>query len=636
MRSKKIKNFIKFKLTFISLSIISLTVIACSSNTNTNQVLFSIAQDKYYPLNIALQPLIPLYNQQQSNQANFLPVKLLATEETQHKSEFSLLNDTINKITAQSNDLPSLILNSSTSAATINSYGKLLDVSDVLKPSDFANEIMPLYTNVAGSNNHNRLYALPFNLSSTESLAINFPVLKFLVDQAVFNGATLQSSVNDPTNQTESIIAKLNKIDSEKNKIKIAKTVWNRFEYQIKNSQSESTNDQNNSLKNYIITDSTFINYDSLTEFSEKISAILKLKANTTVQAADKYANILSIDYALNVFKRRLWEETGSTINDYVWSYKNNPVKNSNNIVNYTILEQTKDGVKAQQFIKAFNQFVQHTKAADSTKKLRNVFYTKQNVNLEGDWASWLLRTFNTAIAIAPNVGLRQSVQSQLSGTFFASEKVNNKLQLNKNLFDRFAKYQEDVVWYDQYTKTVPKANSDQKLQTYIAGGSSLVPISINSKKDAALKNFLTWLYKGDVVIDNKTIKVSDYIQEKSSYFIPLVETFGTEAAINKEIAKLETKVEAAQKNNSDDQYILNTLILSIKDYLSFIKAQKEPPYKNNTKQVLFNPAGDINTVKINSDIDAAIKNLSVPNQPQINGDQLFQNLVAKKGSLIN
>ncbi|WP_391592229.1 hypothetical protein MCAV_04190 [[Mycoplasma] cavipharyngis] len=148
MVSKKIKNFVKFKLSFLSLSIMSLAVIACSSNSN-NPVLLSVPENKNSQLNTALSPLVDLYNQQQSSQADFLPVKLLTTEDTKYKNDTELLKGTVDQITKKSNELPSLILSSYTSLITstpeINKHKKLLDISDVVKPSDFIPGIAPLY-----------------------------------------------------------------------------------------------------------------------------------------------------------------------------------------------------------------------------------------------------------------------------------------------------------------------------------------------------------------------------------------------------------------------------------------------------------------------------------------------------------
>ncbi|WP_391592233.1 hypothetical protein MCAV_04230 [[Mycoplasma] cavipharyngis] len=631
MISKKIRKFLKFKFTFLSLLVLNLAVISCGSNNFANKIIFATSQTKIFPLIFALDEIIPLYNEQQKNTNNFLPVELITSETNKFDREFDLLNGTIREIDANSNTIPSLILNSSTSAATINSYGKLLDVSDVLKPTDFAAGLRPLYTTIAGNNDHNRLYALPFDVSSTESLAINLPVLKFLVDQTIFNGAKLENTINDSTNQSQSIVAKLNKITSEKNKIKIAKTIWNRFQYNVKNPQNNSNLSINNSLNNYTITDKTFTNYDSLKDFSQKIIKILKPNSNVNVIKEDKYANIISVDYGYNIFNRRLWEKTGSNINSYVWSYKNNPSQKTTNVVDYTFLKENKDTNKAKQFIEAFNEFIKNNGTADTKNKLRGIYYTTRTRNGHNDWSAYLVRQFESAFAIAPNVGIRYSVQSDLTRKYFALDKNNNP---SDAIFNSYGKYNEDVFWFNQYTSTEPKIeNSMQNLQTYIAGGSSLVPISINSKKDAALKNFLKWLYKGEVILKNNTkVRVSEYLQEKSSYIIPLAETFGSKELVKKQIQKFEDKSKTAK---TEDQYIYDSLALSSKDYLQLLEAQDALPYKDTNKHVLYNAAGDVNTSNLENQIDIIIQQLTATIPKNINGQQLFEKLVNDNKTII-
>ncbi|MDQ0514247.1 hypothetical protein J2Z62_000685 [Mycoplasmoides fastidiosum] len=608
MKKTNFKRLLKVKSLLIGVSLSSLILAACSNTGYDPELIFSIAQSSVYPMAIALTKIVPLYNEQQKNTENFLPVKLLTTKENNLNSEFGLLNDTITKITGNDKQTPSLILNSAASAATINSYQRLLNVSDILKPEDFAPELNQLYTTVVGSNDTSRLYAIPYNVSTTESLAINLPVLKFLIDQATYHGAT----VSEPVTNSSGVLKQLKSTTTEQAKTKIAQTVWNRYEYK------DGTNaDATKKLTGLTINEDTFTHYDKLTEFTKKIVDVLTLKTGETVSKDSKYANVLSIDYSSSVFSRRLWEETGSQINDYIWKYLPKAENNKSNIVDYTFL---KDETKAQQFTKAFDAFIAYYETPNVAKKLRNIFFTK-NTN---DWASWLLRTADTAIAIAPNVGVRQSVQSQLSKLFFATKDK----QVNQTLFNSFAELDKDVFWFNQFTKTSTPSTNEQQLQTYVAGGSSLVPISINETKDLALKKFLNWIYKGQL---ENGMKVSDFIEQESSYFIPLKDKFGDEAKVQKQIEFYKSKQTNLTDNdqNSDVKFLNRSLQLSAEDYLLFLQAQKAAPYnlENSNKQVLFNDASDINTLKLSSEISSQIKSLGDEGAKKITGNELLAKL---------
>ncbi|MDQ0513917.1 hypothetical protein J2Z62_000355 [Mycoplasmoides fastidiosum] len=603
--------FKKLNLFFIGAITSSLVISACA-NTQSNNVIFATAQGLDWPLPTALKPLVNYYNATFKDQADFVQVDLLTQSDYNGPtSEVALLNDTVRKISASDSLVPSLILNTPTAASSIQSYNRLLDVSSVIKPEDFSPEILSMHTNISGANsasNEKRLYSLPFNLTSLESLTVNLVVLKFLLDLAVQAGATL-------TTESSGLVHDAAAITRAKVIERIKSSGYNRFQY------PESSATKTTELNGYTINNDTFKYYDKLNEFVYKVTPLLKLKSGVKFDPIrDQLTSVLSSDYSNNIFYRFLWQDTGENQSDYIFKYKND-ARNSRVTVDYNFLDgDPTENPKAKAFVESFDKFVgSNFIPYKKDLGLRPINYAAKTGS---DWSHNYIRTFNTALAVSPTVAYLSSAQSDNARKYFS----NN----NEQIFQSFAKFDEEVKWVGQINYVTKATDAQQQKFTYVAGGSALTPIHTTERKDKGLIKFLGWLYKGTIIENGVEYNTTDYIELKSRYYVPIARNYGDVTKAKAHYQKIMDQAKTEKDNVK--KLSLDALGISVRDYISFQEAAQAVPYKDSAHNPLFNPAGDLNTANLDSYISSSIEKMSMSDK-KLTGQELLNQL--KTGNII-
>ncbi|WP_391592048.1 hypothetical protein MCAV_02110 [[Mycoplasma] cavipharyngis] len=625
----------------------TLALTACSSNLG-NKVIFSIAQPTRFPIAAALTKLVPYYNQTFSKEKDFVEIGLITTENHYLMSETKLLNDTVSKITANDPLTPSLILNTPSSASAIQSQARLLDVSDLIKPSNFTKYIAPVFNKISGAKDDvSRFYALPLTSSSLETLAVNLIVLRFLIDVAIDHGATIKFETNksgilqdtfkinpqiSPQNLFDKIRSELqtSSENAQKRLVAVNSNFAQRYSHPNNISYNINIDSQNSSitlfkpliptkndlLKDYTITNDTFNYYQNLVEFSQKITSVIQKKPDYQAQETDKNVNILSVDYFTDILDRFIWQNSGESQDRFIWKYQKDA--NGKNEVVYPF--ENPNSNEEKNLIESVKQFVgnDHLFKYDQTKKIKDVFYTRKDSYLS-------LRTFNTAFAIAPSVALLESVQSESLKTSTLGDIQDATIKNQK--FALYPKLDTEVKWYHQVMDLKKANNPDTQKSTYVLGGSSLIPIKTNPTKDKGLIKFLDWLYNGKIN-DQKT---TDFIEEQSMYFVPTANNYDT---IEKSQVHYQQIINKIQKSSGDKQLRLKSLALSIQDFIRFQKIEDQYSQKNQQDQqnrsALFNKAGDIITANYSSNITKYLGTKNGKNEP-ITGQGLIAYITKSK-----
>ncbi|UUD36353.1 hypothetical protein NPA08_00750 [Mycoplasmopsis citelli] len=494
-----------------------------------NKIVFASGQTRFHPLMIALKELIPLYNESMKNNPDFLKVELWDQEKTGAKSELELTNKNEDYIKLNSDKLANLILGNQTTAYVINKYGKLLDITSILPTSDFPQKILKAHTQLVGENlSKTKIYNIPFDVSDTNGFSVNIDLLNKALELAQQAGATV-----DKTGKF------FEHLDAQKNK---GNTI-------PENSAINFLKAKPDSLKGYTINEKTFKGLNSLFEFARKLKSALEVDKEKVAKYGKSISNlqVFSIDYQQDEFfksinnqlkGKKLWE-LEPTNGQYDFSKIKYNIKDNQEM--QTVFKNTFD-----QFVKDNQSDVVQEVNAVSGKAnptlFRDVKY-ENNISEAGEWASWHMRQYQTIFAVVASVGLEQSVNSKTSRSFF-------KGQDPKSWATR-----DDVFLQEQVTKN----NADDTFSTYIEGGSSLIPVSVdnNGKEDKATLLFLNWLYKQKVNYNGEEIAVRDLMTRKSAYFIPLKDVVNrgvdyynnSEKQINDKITENKAKI---SQNDAD------------------------------------------------------------------------------------
>ncbi|MGZ9414250.1 P68 family surface lipoprotein [Mycoplasma sp. 5370] len=510
MNKKILKSF--FSITTLA-SVISLA--SCNNQNQTtiekkyetkkaqdNKIVFATAQSKVYPLMIAMQELVPLYNKVMKDNPDFLPIELQLSDKSGANSELELAANEAKYIKEDSEKLANLILGNQSGAFLVNQYGKLLETKDILPNSSFISKILKTHTKLVGENikDDTKIFNLPFDLSDIDAFSINIDLLGKIFELLEQNNAQIDknSEVYKYIQQNKGNGRNIPE-DSIINFIKVK---------------------ANNNISNIVVNDETFNNITKIFEFARLVHNSFEIDQDKATKFGKDIRDlaIFSIDYQEDTFFKVL---NNKLKGKKLWTLKESKNPYDLSEIDYAIANDT----EIQRIFKeTFDEFVQKNskleinKANTTTKK--PVFYDVKYENNKNEWASWDIREYKTVFAFAAAVGYEQSIDSPTSRAFFAKN--------NKDISDKFTS-DLDVWLRPQVTKNLPSDN----YSSYFEGGSSLIPISVDNggKEDKATKLFLKWLYSGEVDYRGKKIKVSDLISQKSSYIIPLKEKLNTESA---------------------------------------------------------------------------------------------------------
>ncbi|OYD26901.1 putative lipoprotein [Mycoplasma testudineum] len=536
-----------------SASLVSVAAIACNQGigeqtatyptTNAakdNKIVFQTAQSGVFPLQIALSALVPIYNEQQKDKENFVQVELQGQDITKTGSETELATNTVKNIASNSNATANLILANQTAAYLVNQYGKLLDLTNsTINANLFSQKIVNEHNKLPGQSlDASKLFNIPFDVTDIDALVFNLDIMWKLFTLIKENGGTVdetmklyKDAMNASTSGSSIPVTSLFSVLKAKNSTAFA---------------------------NYTVNAQTFESIAGAMEFAKKVHENTMIESDS-VDANATDIHIFGIDYQFNTLLKDL---TNRLSGKFLWSLNttNATDASGNNvdrsIINYDFL--TNQDLQSE-FKSLWNTYMNSntvTSVGETKKQYYGVKYeTNSSGVAPGTWASWDIRTYNTAFAYAAAVGVNQSVDSALSRNFFGGRTDESKAAAAS----KWVKY-SDVSWNPQVNKSASNINAT----SYHEGGSSLIPISIDEggKEDKGTLAFLDWLYNGTVklTIDSKIVEIStpEAIFELSGYVVPTKKMVNSEMRnkIAQTLSTLETEVGIleAKSNLSDEE----------------------------------------------------------------------------------
>ncbi|EFF41765.1 P68 family surface lipoprotein [Mycoplasmopsis alligatoris] len=407
-----------------------------------NKVVLQTAQNQYFPLMIALQELVPIYNELEKNKEGFLPVELQKQDVTKATSEANLAKNVITNIESNSSDVPNLILGNQASAYLINKYDKLLDLSDTnINKEIFPKKVINQFNLLPGQKNVEKIYNIPFDITDTDALVFNLDIMNVIFELVEKNGGNVDKNLE---------VYKKAQVAKE-NTNQIPETSM--FKY-LKAKDS-------NAFKDFKIDNTTFSSIESIQNFSLEVFNrtkfdIASLSAEQKAKLSD--VQIFTIDYQEDAFKKDLINRTNG---QFLWSLDTK----ENNLIKFDLKDNQKLQTEFSTLWDKWNSYNKQSlveKVGEDTKSYFSIKYA----NNKTQWASWDIRTYNTAIAFAAAVGTNQSYDSITSRNFFSRKDATAPKRWASNI---------DVNWNSQ----VFNSNADKNLKTsYNLGGSSLIALS--------------------------------------------------------------------------------------------------------------------------------------------------------------
>ncbi|MDC4183575.1 P68 family surface lipoprotein [Mycoplasma bradburyae] len=583
-----------------------------------NKIVIQTAQNKFYPLMWAFAEIVDLYNKQFKDTEGFIPVELQQSEVSKANSELELTNKVVGEISSKSPLVPNIILADLNAAYKINGYNRLLDLSNntIINENYFDSDIYNNFNKISGSSETDKkVYAIPFNLTTTDSLVFNKPLMNLLFKLVKEGGGMVEEN---------------SKIYQE--------LKMENFESRFMNKKWKNLQIKDNmTYKGLTIDDNTFSNLESMFEFSKKIVDGLKLKEDSAMasESRDRDLKIFMLDYGPNIYQKYLWSKLGNSKDKWLWNFK---LKDGTFDLDFTNLKKTED----QNTIGTTYDFFKNSYSTLDLKNnqtLKSIYFGSGGVS---DWASWDIRNFDTAFAIAPHVGWNQSVFSPFTVKTFRATKGDVTQEDINNAKTNFASASE-VLWKSQLTK-FDKTNPNKN--TFWIGGSSLIGISTSDKRDAQTKKFLEWLFNNntrinvpDSPLNNKSI--SEILNSISAYDLTsknaLSDTAKTalETTINAEQAevdkvKAEPTPETLKTPDWSKIYLNKGALASLNDWLTFKKELTAKPQENSIAFINTDEKASGILSIINSAISGITKTASATN---LTKENLIKQIQDKLGS---
>ncbi|MDC4184312.1 P68 family surface lipoprotein [Mycoplasma bradburyae] len=563
-----------------------------------DKVVIQTSQNSYYPLMKTLSLLVDLYNKEKANTEGFLKVELQTTENTNTKSELELTNKVVGDITSKSPLVPNIILADLNAAYKINTLDRLLDVngSSVINEAYFDTDVYNNFNKLVGTNkNDNKIYAIPFDITETDALVFNKPLMSLLFDFIEKGGGTVDK---------ESKIYKELKVEDFTTKIQNKK--WKNLEVK-----------GNEVFKDWTVDDNTFDNFESILEFSDKIVKNLKIKDNAEVNTKDADLKVFLVTYEDDLFNKFLWSKLGNNQTSWLWTQKADGDILDLDFANAKKPEtQTKIG-------EAFDFLKNHYSALDLNNEqlLRSVQYTG------GGIVSWNVAKFDAAFGIAPHIAWNSSMFSPYTIDRFRKDRkaplTAEDITTAKNKYAA----PNEVLWKNQIQKF---DKNDKTKNTFWIGGSSLVGIKTSTKRDEQAKKFLEWLFninstitQSDSIFKGET--VNSILNSQGGYIFTskkaisdesktkLKEILDNEQPVADKVLKDGPTVDDVNNNRSWKDLNFNKAALAtLSNFLDFKKQRDAMPDKNSIISI----ATDDKSGKILKILKDAIGGISKTKEP--------------------
>lgn len=579
---KKSKKYLTFSVFGFGLIFATSVLSACSttqkSNVTRDKVIFETAQSKVYPLMIAMRPLVNLYNEQQKNEPNFVPVELRTADQNQINSESKLATTVVSQIETNDKNLPNLILNNKSGAYLVNRYRRLLSLNGTKISTDiFPDKLMQNYNKLAGQPiNDKTIYNIPFDITDVDSIAFNLVNMAKIFSIIKDNGGTIDENL--VVDGDYKLYQEAKKVESKMSQIPETSIF-----HSIK--AKNSSENKKDAFKDVKITSENFATTKALMEFAKMVNE------KTTIERNDKVhdGRIFSIDYAQSFMAKDIFNELNGS---FLWSLKANSNGRQGSFIDYNVAKPNDPSANTYKKLwDQYSQFYAPQSATDEKVSFHSTQFMSNNpATSTGVWAAWDLRAYDVAFGIAAAVGVEQAMASPTAFGFFG-----NKAKPTMPTAETFEEFEKRSAKYDEiyYGSQLLRSNSENNNQTYLDGGSSLVAIDVkNEKLNKGTQKFLSWLYAGNVKVKNddqngdREISAARYLIENSGYIVPLKTLVTNQQLSNlqkqydeltKSIDSIKGKSEktAADKAKHNQLFTrrnyLRSAIVSLKSLLNFL-----------------------------------------------------------------
>ncbi|QMT98699.1 hypothetical protein H3143_00985 [Mycoplasma tullyi] len=564
-----------------------------------DKVVIQTAQNRFYPLMAAFSQLVDLYNKEHANTPGFLPVELQQSEKTNASRELQLTNNVVGSIRSNSPLVPNIILADLNAAYEINRYNRLLDLSNspIINANYFDSDLYNNYNKVTGSDqNGNKVYAIPFNLTTTDGLVFNKPVMSLIFDMVEKGGGTV-----DKTSAT------YKELHLDNYMTKLANKKWS--DLMVKSADV---------YKDLSVNDKTFSNLESMFEFSKKFTDGLQLKSNPTVTGQQNDLKIFMIDYGSTIYQKYLWAKLGNSKESWLWNLKLDGNQFDLDFSNIRTPEKQKIIGDTYDFYK--NNYTSLN--LNDKQLLKSIYFATNRGN---DWAGSNIRDFDTAFGIAPQVAWNRTVVSPYVINRYRDDA--NKPVTQQDINNALAKFpaENEVLWKTQVTKF---DQNNLNKNTFWIGGSSLIGISTSQRRDEQTRKFLEWLFNNDTKINvpdsplyNQSI--NQILNTVSSYVLTSKQALSTQteqtlkdniAKEQAEVDKIKDKPTVENYNNKDWStiYLNKASLATLQDWLTF----KSELTKDRTNNSIVSINTNDKANGILSIIDGAISGITASEQP--------------------
>ncbi|WP_052663549.1 P68 family surface lipoprotein [[Mycoplasma] testudinis] len=646
----------KFKKSLFAISglgLFSVATIASACGTqnpsDAQKIIFQSAQGAVYPLTKALITLAPLYNDQQKNSLDFLPVEFQPNEVTKAGSEAKLAANVVADINTPGNVLPNIILNNQGGAFLVNQYGKLLNLDNSsIKSNLFLDKLVTKYNQLSGQSlDSKKLYNIPFDVTDTDALGFNLDIMWKLFELIENNGGQVDhnmvvdqlgstgAATDDPATTTNGILLYQAAKKASTSGSSIPKD--SAFNALVANSPT--------AFKDINVNAQTFANTQSSMQFAKDVFDHTHLDpSKLTAKSSD--IKIFGIDYQENTLAKSISNKIGG--GKFLWSLKStasSATANTNqpqSIINYDF---TKDNKLQKDFTGTWDTYVSdhdqtnvvvpEAPAGTAPVTYNSTQYmTNANSANPGTWLSWDFREYNAAFGYVAAVGVEQSMNSPTMNP-------KNFGKTNDPLKDKYTSF-PDVYYGPQVMKSFANNNNE----SYLDGGSSLVALTTDNggKRDKATIKFLEWLYTGNVtdkMVDgtSKEISVSQYLINHSGYVLPLKTNVTSDeyTKLTTQYADLTKMIDELQAKNQTDSVEYKAAYTQ-RNYLrsAIVSLQSMLHFNTNQNTELLNYAIDATSQDMIDKISSDMLNYTLKNPSPINGQDALGQLTKLANGDIN
>ncbi|QJG67061.1 P68 family surface lipoprotein [Mycoplasma phocoenae] len=559
-------------------------------NQVQNKVIFSTAQGEDWPLMRGIKPLVDEYNKTQNTQEGFVEVELQTAEDHFNYEEIELLTSVKTSINEKSKIIPNIILGQHSGAYIISQYDRLLDMNENgINKTLFHSKINKLHSQLIGNEDKNsKLYSLPFDISDTDGLTFNLDLMNKIFEIVKAGGGNVDEKMP--------LYEKALKASTTGTSIP-AKSIFNYIEAKSKTA-----------FKDLNVNAKTFESLKSVRDFVKAFHNGIKFN-KSSVDSSVKNGSLLAIDYQEEVFQKEL----ASISNEKLWTIDSKGVDYTNILENKEVQDSFKNlwnDWNSALLTHDINVGEAASRSVNNSLAKKTLSAVSYKQNGASDWASYDIRTYDTAIAYAASVGRNYSMQSPWSKGYFKPDA------------DTYASWASltDVEHQSQLIKS-----SENGKKVYWEGGSSLIAIrNDNENLNTGTIKFLNWLYTGQI---NK-VPNWIYFAQNTGYIIPYKEVLTNEnlkLLKQKEQEEINKWKEDMEKNAS---HLINannyhSAIVSLNSILKYIDKDAEVIEAKN------NYNGDWTSFQIISEIKTTLLNNSSKNiKEKTNGERMLSSLI--------